>query len=106
MGPFCRAASDCALIMDALRGRDLEDVGSRDLPLGNPFAVNISRLTVGVLPSVQESSAEVCTRPTLWQLSSHVRWTATVTSFAFAWVCQILCQSPPWKPNLVLAACA
>jgi hypothetical protein len=59
MGPFCRAAADCATIIDVLRGRDAADPGSRDLPLGDPFAVNISALTLGVLPSVQGSSAEV-----------------------------------------------
>ena len=63
MGPFCRCAADCALVYDALRGRDPADVASQDLPLGNPFAVNVSGLTLGVLPSAQDSSVEVRPRP-------------------------------------------
>ena len=59
MGPFCRCAADCALIYDALRGRDPADVASQDLPLADPFAVNVSGLTLGVLPSAQDSSVEV-----------------------------------------------
>ena len=59
MGPFCRCASDCALVYDVLRGRDPADVASQDLPLGNPFAVNVSGLTLGVLPSAQDSAVEV-----------------------------------------------
>ncbi len=59
MGPFCRAASDCALILDILRGRDMDDIASQDVPLPNPFNVDVSNLSIGVLPSMQDSSAEV-----------------------------------------------
>ena len=59
VGPFCRAASDCALILDAIRGRDPDDVASLDVALDNPFWVNLTGLTVGVLPSVQDRASEV-----------------------------------------------
>lgn len=59
MGPFCRAASDCALILDAIRGRDTDDVASLDVALDDPFKVNVSTLTLGVLPSVQDRASEV-----------------------------------------------
>ncbi|BDA44986.1 Glutamyl-tRNA(Gln) amidotransferase subunit A [Coccomyxa sp. Obi] len=58
MGPFCRAASDCALILDILRGRDTDDIASQDVPLPSPFNVDVSNLSIGVLPSMQDSSAE------------------------------------------------
>ena len=59
VGPFCRAASDCALILDASRGRDPDDVASLDVALDNPFWVNLTGLTLGVLPSVQDRASEV-----------------------------------------------
>ena len=59
VGPFCRAASDCALILDAIRGRDPDDVASLDVALDNPFRVNLTGLTLGVLPSVQDRASEV-----------------------------------------------
>ena len=63
VGPFCRAASDCALILDAIRGRDTDDIASLDVALDDPFNVDISNLTVGVLSSVQDRASEV--RPCL-----------------------------------------
>lgn len=59
VGPFCRAASDCALILDAIRGRDTDDIASLDVALDNPFTVNISNLTLGVLSSVQDRASKV-----------------------------------------------
>lgn len=59
VGPFCRAASDCALILDAIRGRDTDDIASLDVALDDPFSVDISNLTVGVLSSVQDRASEV-----------------------------------------------
>ena len=78
MGPFCRCAADCALVYDALRGRDPADVASQDLPLADPFAVNVTGLAVGVLPSAQDSSVEVppgqsaeCMRPRVSSLEEQ-----------------------------------
>jgi hypothetical protein len=59
VGPFCRAASDCALILDILRGHDPDDIAAQDVGLPSPFDVAISNFTLGVLPSVQTTSAEV-----------------------------------------------
>ncbi len=59
MGPFCRAAADCAAVYDVIRGRDADDPGSRDAALPDPAALNVSGLTVGMLPSAQEWGAEV-----------------------------------------------
>eukprot|EP00258_Populus_trichocarpa_P021845 XP_024437864.1 uncharacterized protein LOC18103836 [Populus trichocarpa] len=42
-----RNAADCALVLDAIRGKDPGDLSSRDVPLDDPFSVDIKRLTVG-----------------------------------------------------------
>ncbi|TYI52097.1 hypothetical protein E1A91_D12G222300v1 [Gossypium mustelinum] len=49
LGPFCRNAADCAVILDAIRGKDPDDLSSRDIPFGDPFSVDITKLTVGYL---------------------------------------------------------
>ncbi|XP_022640095.1 uncharacterized protein LOC106765383 isoform X3 [Vigna radiata var. radiata] len=49
LGPFCRSATDCAIILDIVRGRDLDDPSSKDSSLDDPFLVDISKLTVGYL---------------------------------------------------------
>ena len=59
MGPFCRAAADCAAIYDILRGREADDPGSRDALLPDPAALNISGLTVGLLPSAAPYAGEL-----------------------------------------------
>ncbi|CAK7336879.1 unnamed protein product [Dovyalis caffra] len=47
LGPFCRIAADCAIVLDAIRGKDPDDPSSRYVPLDDPFSVDIKRLTVG-----------------------------------------------------------
>ncbi|XP_047156112.1 glutamyl-tRNA(Gln) amidotransferase subunit A isoform X3 [Vigna umbellata] len=49
LGPFCRSATDCAIILDIVRGRDIDDPSSKDSSLDDPFLVDISKLTVGYL---------------------------------------------------------
>lgn len=53
LGPFCRTATDCAIILDAIRGKDPDDPSSRDISFGNPFIVDISKLTVGYLDDAE-----------------------------------------------------
>ncbi|XP_057948254.1 uncharacterized protein LOC131143913 [Malania oleifera] len=49
LGPFCRTAADCAVILDVISGKDPGDVSSRNIPFDDPFAVDITKLTVGYL---------------------------------------------------------
>lgn len=49
LGPFCRSASDCAIILDTIRGKDPNDMSSRDIPFEDPFLVDITKLRVGYL---------------------------------------------------------
>lgn len=37
----------------------MDDIASQDIPLPSPFNVDVSNLSIGVLPSMQDSSAEV-----------------------------------------------
>ncbi|KAI6675796.1 hypothetical protein NL676_003702 [Syzygium grande] len=53
LGPFCRSAADCTIILDAIRGRDPDDPSSRDIPLDSPFTVDITKLTVGYLDDAE-----------------------------------------------------
>ncbi|EPS58185.1 amidase-like protein, partial [Genlisea aurea] len=49
LGPFCREAADCAIILDLIRGKDPDDPSSRNVPLSDPFNVDIKKLKVGYL---------------------------------------------------------
>lgn len=50
VGPLCRYAADCALVLDAIRGKDPRDWSSKNIHLEDPFSVDITKLTVGYLP--------------------------------------------------------
>ncbi|KAK1358042.1 putative asparaginyl-tRNA synthase (Glutamine-hydrolyzing) [Heracleum sosnowskyi] len=56
LGPFCRSAADCAIILDAIRGKDPDDLSSRNIIFDDPFTVDITKLTVGYL---EDASMEV-----------------------------------------------
>lgn len=49
LGPFCRSAADCGIIIDAIRGKDPGDLSSRHVSLEDPFSIDIKKLTVGYL---------------------------------------------------------
>ncbi|CAD6253705.1 unnamed protein product [Miscanthus lutarioriparius] len=53
LGPFCRSAVDCAIVLDAIRGKDAGDPSSREVALGDPFHVDITKLTVGYLDDAE-----------------------------------------------------
>ena len=53
LGPFCRSAVDCAIILDAILGKDPDDLSSRDISLDDPFSVDITNLTVGYLDDAE-----------------------------------------------------
>ncbi|XP_044977845.1 putative amidase AmiD isoform X2 [Hordeum vulgare subsp. vulgare] len=53
LGPFCRSAADCAIVLDAIRGADADDPSSREIALEDPFHLDITKLTVGYLDSAE-----------------------------------------------------
>ncbi|XP_012572090.1 uncharacterized protein [Cicer arietinum] len=53
LGPFCRSAIDCAVVLDIIRGRDLDDLSSKDSSIDDPFLVDITKLTVGYLDDAE-----------------------------------------------------
>ncbi|KAM3704389.1 hypothetical protein ACB098_04G170900 [Castanea mollissima] len=59
LGPFCRSATDCTVILDTIRGRDPGDLSSRDSPLDDPFLVDITKLTVGYLDDAEMEVVQV-----------------------------------------------
>ncbi|XBI29873.1 hypothetical protein VPH35_053753 [Triticum aestivum] len=59
LGPFCRSAADCAIVLDAIRGSDPGDPSSREIALEDPFHVDITKLTVGYLDSAEMEVVKV-----------------------------------------------
>ncbi|KAF0897082.1 hypothetical protein E2562_033632 [Oryza meyeriana var. granulata] len=53
LGPFCRSAIDCAVVLDAIRGKDAGDPSSREVPIEDPFHIDITQVTVGYLDSAE-----------------------------------------------------
>lgn len=49
LGPICRSAIDCALVMDAIRGEDGLDHSVRDYPFNYDYTAGIKGLRIGVL---------------------------------------------------------
>ncbi|WOL12881.1 hypothetical protein Cni_G21649 [Canna indica] len=59
LGPFCRSAADCAVVIDAIRGKDPDDLSSRHIALEDPFQVDIRKLTVGFLKDAEMEVVDV-----------------------------------------------
>ncbi|KAE9467648.1 hypothetical protein C3L33_00434, partial [Rhododendron williamsianum] len=59
LGPFCRGAADCTVVLDAIRGQDPNDLSSRNTSLDDPFKVDIAKLTVGYLDDAEMERASV-----------------------------------------------
>jgi Asp-tRNA(Asn)/Glu-tRNA(Gln) amidotransferase A subunit family amidase len=49
LGPICRNAIDCALILEAIRGEDGLDYSVRDFPFNYDFNKDIKKLRIGIL---------------------------------------------------------
>lgn len=58
LGPFCRSAIDCSLVLDAIRGKDPNDFSSRHIPVGDPFLVDVRKLIVGYLEDADMDVSE------------------------------------------------
>ncbi|KAH9705738.1 Amidase domain-containing protein [Citrus sinensis] len=59
LGPFCRSAADCTIVLDAIQGKDPDDLSSRDFPFADPFSVDITKLTVGYLEDAEMEVVQV-----------------------------------------------
>lgn len=49
IGPMCRSAEDCALVLDAINGRDDRDASTFDVPFNWDATTDVRRLRVGYL---------------------------------------------------------
>lgn len=54
LGPITRAVDDCALVLDAIRGRDGLDAMAVDRPFGWPYAGDVRSLRIGYVPALFE----------------------------------------------------
>ncbi|XP_059299744.1 uncharacterized protein LOC132052286 isoform X2 [Lycium ferocissimum] len=59
LGPLCRSAADCAVVLDAILGKDPDDLSSRDIMLADPFSVDITKLTVGYLEDADKEVVDL-----------------------------------------------
>ncbi|XP_057995869.1 uncharacterized protein LOC110635178 isoform X3 [Hevea brasiliensis] len=53
LGAFCRSAADCSVILDVVRGKDPDDLSSRDIAFDDPFSIDITQLTVGYMDDAE-----------------------------------------------------
>jgi Asp-tRNA(Asn)/Glu-tRNA(Gln) amidotransferase A subunit family amidase len=51
VGPICRSALDCALVLDAIRGKDQKDRATKDVPYQFDQELDMGSLRVGILAS-------------------------------------------------------
>ncbi len=49
LGPLCRNAIDCAIVLDIIRGEDGKDFSVRNKPFNYDYSKNIHKIRVGVL---------------------------------------------------------
>ncbi|CAK9321698.1 unnamed protein product [Citrullus colocynthis] len=59
LGPFCRNAVDCAVVLDVIRGKDPDDLSSVESSLDDPFSIDISELNVGYLDDADMEVVQV-----------------------------------------------
>nr|XP_043608229.1 glutamyl-tRNA(Gln) amidotransferase subunit A [Erigeron canadensis] len=59
LGPLCRSAVDCAIVLDLIRGKDPDDMASRKIFVEDPFSVDITKLTVGYLDDAEMEVVDV-----------------------------------------------
>jgi Asp-tRNA(Asn)/Glu-tRNA(Gln) amidotransferase A subunit family amidase len=54
IGPMCRSAEDCALVLDALNGRDQRDPSTFDAAFNWDAQADLSSIRLGYLPDLSE----------------------------------------------------
>ncbi|GAB2273925.1 hypothetical protein Dimus_008697 [Dionaea muscipula] len=59
LGPFCRTAADCAVILDVIRGNDPDDLASSEMPFDDPFSLDLTKITVGYLDDAEMEVVQV-----------------------------------------------
>jgi Asp-tRNA(Asn)/Glu-tRNA(Gln) amidotransferase A subunit family amidase len=74
LGPFCRSAEDCTVVLDTVRGKDPDDLSSRYVPLDDPFSVDIKRLTVGYTDDAEMEVSAPISLSYITQLNPEVAY--------------------------------
>jgi Asp-tRNA(Asn)/Glu-tRNA(Gln) amidotransferase A subunit family amidase len=62
VGPICRSAEDCALVLDAIQGPDGRDNSLLDVPFNWDAAADVSQLRVGYVRAAGDEPADEETR--------------------------------------------
>jgi Asp-tRNA(Asn)/Glu-tRNA(Gln) amidotransferase A subunit family amidase len=63
LGPLCRTAEDCALVLDAIHGADGKDPTARDWPFDWDAELPLSSLRIGYYRSAFEATEDHPTKP-------------------------------------------
>jgi Asp-tRNA(Asn)/Glu-tRNA(Gln) amidotransferase A subunit family amidase len=62
VGPMCRSAEDCAIVLDAIAGPDLKDNAVIDVPFNWDFSADVAKLRVGYLRAAVDEPVDEETR--------------------------------------------
>ena len=79
IGPMCRSAEDCALVLAAIQGPDDQDLSVQSVPFNWDAAVDVRRLRIGYLKAAFEN-----TRQTPQTDANDARALATLRSLGVA----------------------
>lgn len=58
VGPICRTAEDCAVVLRSIKGSDARDLSAVDRPLSYRHNLDLSKLRIGVLTDPKENPVE------------------------------------------------
>ncbi|KAG0558086.1 hypothetical protein KC19_10G003700 [Ceratodon purpureus] len=81
IGPFCRSAEDCAVIIDILRGKDPDDWSSKNIYLDDPFAMDVTELRVGYLPDADMEVVKVLENKGVKMVPFELKYSLSTVQF-------------------------
>lgn len=81
IGPFCRSAADCAVLIDLLRGKDPQDLSSKNIFLEDPFGMDVTKLTVGYLPDADMQVVRVLESKGVSMVPFELKYSVSTVQF-------------------------
>lgn len=81
LGPLCRSAADCAVVLDVIRGKDPTDWSSENIHLEDPFSLDVTKLTVGYLPDADMGVVKTLAAKKVKMVPFHLNYTVPSAQF-------------------------
>ena len=75
LGPLCRYAEDCALVMQAIAKPDNRDMSVSDIPFNWNAQLDIKKLRVGYIKESFDEITEPGGESQCSEVTGHVDWT-------------------------------